>query len=87
MPVEMTDAWLRRLAVQITAQLPDNPDAAVVVLGYAREIVDNFLRPRPVERPQAPAADQRVLVFPGSGSPNSPSDRASANARPSGLPS
>lgn len=36
--------WLKRQAVQIAAQLPDDPEQAIQVLGYAKEIVEKFLR-------------------------------------------
>lgn len=37
--------WRRRTAIQIAAQLPDNPDDALVVLDYARELVGFLARP------------------------------------------
>src|SRR5688500_18281815 len=39
-----SDHWLRRLAVQVVAQLPANPDEASQVLRYAQDVVDNFMR-------------------------------------------
>lgn len=53
----MPDVWLRRLAVQIAAQLPDNADDAAAVLRIAQEIVDNYMRDT------APQAQARVLPF------------------------
>jgi hypothetical protein len=40
------EAWQRRHAVQIAAQLPDNPEDAIRVLEYARELVRDFLSPQ-----------------------------------------
>ena len=39
-------SWLRRHAIQIAAQLPENPKDALAVLGYVQEIVDKFLSPQ-----------------------------------------
>ena len=36
-------SWLKRHAIQIAAQLPENPKDAVAVLEYVKEIVDKFL--------------------------------------------
>lgn len=38
-------SWQKRQAIQIAAQLPDNPRDALAVLEYAKEIVDKFLSP------------------------------------------
>lgn len=35
--------WLKRQALQIVMQLPDEREEALKVLGYARELVDGFL--------------------------------------------
>jgi hypothetical protein len=40
------DSWLRRQAVQIVAQLPEDRDQAISVLAYARVIVEKFLGER-----------------------------------------
>jgi hypothetical protein len=37
--------WRRRHAVQIVAQLPDDPEDAMRVLDFARELVRGFLSP------------------------------------------
>lgn len=39
------EAWLRRQAVMIASQLPENPDDAERVLTLATQIVNGFLRP------------------------------------------
>ncbi len=39
--------WRRRHAIQIAAQLPENPDDALAVLDYARQLVEGFLRDGP----------------------------------------
>jgi hypothetical protein len=38
-----TDRWLRREAIQIVAQLPDDESQALMVLEYARQLVVGFL--------------------------------------------
>lgn len=42
------DAFLRRQAVQLAAQLPEKPADALAVISYMKEVVDAFLAPRPV---------------------------------------
>jgi hypothetical protein len=37
------DAWRRRQALQVAAQLPDNPDEALIVLRHAETLVRSFL--------------------------------------------
>ena len=41
--------WTKRLAIQIAAQLPENPRDALEVLDYARDLV--MEAKRPVQRP------------------------------------
>lgn len=51
------DARLRRDALQIALQLPDNEADALAVLSYARDLVEDYLfrlgkgSPRPPDRP------------------------------------
>lgn len=40
------DMALRRLAIQIASQLPEDAAEALAVLDYVREVVDTFLRPK-----------------------------------------
>lgn len=40
------DRQLRRQALQLASMLPDDPNAAVKVLGYAYELIEDFVRPR-----------------------------------------
>lgn len=35
--------WRRRHAIQIAAQLPEDPNDALAVLDYARQLVEGFL--------------------------------------------
>ena len=35
--------WHKRHAMQLAAQLPDDPDDALLVLQYARQLVEEFL--------------------------------------------
>ena len=37
------NAWLRRHAVQLAAQLPEDTEQALAVLDYARVLVETFL--------------------------------------------
>ena len=52
---------LRRQAIQITAQLPDNTADALAVLNHARDLVTGFLDEPEVVRPS-----DNVTVFPAS---------------------
>ena len=54
--MEDRDMWRRRHAVQIAAQLPDDPQDAIAVLDHAKSLVEKFLAPR---APQ----DGSVVVF------------------------
>jgi hypothetical protein len=56
---EMKDKemWQKRLALQITVQLPENTQDALAVLAYARAIVEKFLTP------DEPQADSVVVPF------------------------
>lgn len=63
----MSEDWLRRQAVQITAQLPENPDDAIRVLDLAKSLVDGFLRPQEALSRLA----GEVLPFPASASSSS----------------
>lgn len=74
----ISDATLRHRAVQIAAELPSDPDAACKVLKYARELVDNFMRP---ERP----AGASMLDYPALVSTSS-NKRASATDNPPSTP-
>lgn len=60
----MPENWLRRQAIQIAAQLPENPEDAIVVLDLAKALVEDFLKP------QRPALERgegaEVLTFPAS---------------------
>lgn len=56
------DRKLRRLALQIAMQLPENAPEALRVLEYAREVVEGFLVPQPAGRPAL--ARQRVPLRP-----------------------
>ena len=54
---------LRRQAIQIAAQLPDNTTDALAVLDYARALVVGFL-----DDPEEEPASDNVTVFPTSAS-------------------
>jgi hypothetical protein len=43
MTMTRDERWKRRQAVQLAAQLPDDPADAIEVLRYAQEFVETFL--------------------------------------------
>lgn len=45
------EAWMRRHALHIVAQLPDDAEDASRVLDYARELLETFLAGRDCYRP------------------------------------
>ena len=61
----MTEADLGRLAVQIAAQLPVDPDEGIKCLQLAIKIVEQYMMAR--KRPEMPA--DNVLAFPSSCGP------------------
>lgn len=42
----MPDNWHRRHAIQLAAQLPENPEDALLVLDLVRALVEGFLKPQ-----------------------------------------
>lgn len=57
-------SWLRRHAIQIVAQLPENTDDACIVLELARELVESFLAEKAHLRTVPPS--DVVCTFPTS---------------------
>ena len=58
------NAWRRRHAIQIVAQLPERPEDALAVLELARELVQTFLVQ---DRDRAPGKpNSAVVAFPAS---------------------
>jgi hypothetical protein len=55
--------WHRRLALGLSAQLPDNAEDARAVLECVAELVETFLYPR--SDADAGEAQDRVLLFAG----------------------
>jgi hypothetical protein len=56
--------WLRRLALGLSAQLPDNAEDAKAVLDCVRDLVENFLYPHAAATVMVADGDQdRVLPF------------------------
>lgn len=43
--MSIDEARLRRVAVQTVAQLPEDYEEAVAVLGYAIELLESFVKP------------------------------------------
>lgn len=63
------ESWRRRIALQITAQLPDSPEDAIAILDIARRLV-GFIAEVGVCLPKED--QERVLPFrAGSGRPSS----------------
>lgn len=55
-------AWLRRQAVQLAAQLPEDPADARRVLDLARDVLDKFMAPAHVDG----GSDAKVRQIKGS---------------------
>lgn len=73
------DAWLRRHAVQIVAQLPENHADALAVLELAKRFVAEFLNPdHDLAESGSPA---EVLPFPAAAN-----SRCSAIGSPLSIP-
>lgn len=78
--------WRKRLAIQLAAQLPEGTEDALVVLGYAQELVTEFLASGGDGYPQKKSVvDQRRPLTVVSES-ISPSLRAISSGSPSALP-
>jgi hypothetical protein len=61
----VSELWLRRQAMQIAAQLPENPEEALLILEYASEVVNLFLRPHSEPgKPQGEVLPFRVVSAP-----------------------
>ena len=75
---------LRAQALQLAAQLPEDHDEALQVIGYLRELIEWGMGG---ELSTAPENPQRgaLVRFPGSAG-NSPSRRANSSGKPSALP-
>lgn len=58
------NAWRRRHAIQIVAQLPERPEDALAVLELARELVQTFLVQDRDRTPGKP--NSAVVAFPAS---------------------
>jgi hypothetical protein len=76
-----SSGWIRRQALNIASQLPEEADSAREIIALVQRLIDFFDVPDP---PPDTPGDQAVLRFPGG--PNSPRRRASSTGRPSGLP-
>lgn len=72
--------WQRRQGLQIAAMLPDDPNDALQVLDFARELVEKYLQAPKVA---APPGDHAVLDFRDS---SSPSRSAKSRVNPSSRP-
>jgi hypothetical protein len=54
-------SWQRRHALHLASQLPDDPAEALIVLSFAKQIVENFLTPSKEEVP--PRAEGAVVAL------------------------
>jgi len=86
MVMEMHDIRekLRAQALQLAAQLPEDHDEALQVIGYLRELIEWGMGAELSTAPQNPQRGALVR-FPG-WEDNSPSRRANSSGKPSGLP-
>lgn len=73
--------WIRRQALNIASQLPQEQDHAREILALVEQLV-GFFDERPASRNVW--NDQAVVRFPGG--PSSPKRRANSRVSPSGLP-
>jgi hypothetical protein len=60
-----SEAWLKRQALSICAQLPENSDDALKVLAYSVEIVNKFMMPGKVPHKAARKAQGALLSLVG----------------------
>lgn len=80
-----SDAWRKRLALQVAQQLPDDTEDAIAVLSYAIELVNGFLAVSDKNCPQdSGVAHARVVELPLS--PKAPNRFASSSGSPAALP-
>jgi len=57
---------LKRQALQLASMLPDDPNAAVKVLGYAYELIEDFVRPsRPALNTKSTGGPLRLVAKDG----------------------
>lgn len=54
----MQQNWQRRLAIQIVSQLPEGTEDSLMVLGFARELVEGFLAAK-AHNPRLPEEPSR----------------------------
>jgi hypothetical protein len=85
--MQANERWLKRIAIQIAAQLPENEGEALLTLDYARELVVGFLAPakpnglrlvtEPFSERIPPIGSQSVPV-----ALNGPRNRSNRGSRP-----
>jgi hypothetical protein len=61
-----SEAWLKRQALSICAQLPENSDDALKVLAYSVDIVNRFMAPGKMPPKAARKAQGALLSLVGS---------------------
>lgn len=63
---EALERQLKRQALQLASMLPDDPNAAVKVLGYAYELIEDFVRPsRPALNAKSTGGPLRLVAKDG----------------------
>ena len=80
-----SEGWKKRIAVQLTAQLPEGREDAMAVIEYMRELVTGFLCTDHESYPQQDRVNQRPALAVLTSS-TAPSLRANSNGSPSGFP-
>lgn len=78
-----SEAWKKRLALQVVQQLPEDQKDALAVLSYAKELVTGFMCAATRNYPQKTAQARVVELVPES---NTPSRFASSSGRPAARP-
>lgn len=81
----MSDSQYRRQALQLATQLPEGRDAALAVIEYLRQLVDNFVEPLPPDTGDQ-GGDLVLLRSNSAADGTSPRRRAKSSGSPSGLP-
>lgn len=80
---QYSEAWRKRLALQVVQQLPEDQEDALAVLSYAKELVTGFMCTATGNYPQKTAQACVVELVPD---PNTPSRFASSSGRPAARP-
>ncbi len=80
-----SDAWRRRHALALAAQLPEQHEDAKAVIRLMQDLIDGFLNEQQAPRPVQEVQRGRLLALPLD-CDNSPSRLAKSNGKPSLRP-